>query len=259
MAILKLATWNVNSIRAREKSVLRWLTEESPDVLCIQEIKVENELFPYEPFNEMGYHVSVNGQKTWNGVAVLSRNEPAEVIPDIPGGFLNEQKRVITVKYPGLTVVNVYVPNGGDITLDRFRDKLRFLDELKKYIDTLSSNGSLVVMGDFNVAPEADDVYDPTSLEGKICFHPEERSRFREITSAGMVDIYRIFNPGGKAFSWWDYRAAAFRRNMGMRLDLILLNAAAAENAVSCEIHIEPRKWEKPSDHTPVVLRLEDI
>ncbi len=256
---LKLATWNVNSIRARQESVLRWLSEESPDVLCIQEIKVENELFPTEPFIEEGYNVSVNGEKTWNGVAVLSREEPAEVIRDIPGGSLNQQKRVITVRFPGLTVVNVYVPNGGDITLDRFRDKLRFLDELKEYIEKLSGSESLVVMGDFNVAPEADDVYDPESLDGKLCFHPEERSKFREIISAGMVDIYREFHPAGQAFSWWDYRAAAFRRNMGMRLDLILLNAAAAEQAVSCEIHVEPRKWEKPSDHTPVVLHLEDI
>ncbi|MCD4702645.1 MAG: exodeoxyribonuclease III [Candidatus Aegiribacteria sp.] len=257
--MLKLATWNVNSIRARQGSVLRWLKEESPDVLCIQEIKVENELFPCEPFIENGYSVSVNGQKTWNGVAVLSREEPAEVIRDIPGGSLNQQKRVITVRFPGLTIVNVYVPNGGDITLERFRDKLRFLDELKGYIEKLTVRGSLVVMGDFNVAPEADDVYDPESLEGRICFHSEERSKFRDIISTGMVDIYRKFNPVGKAFSWWDYRAASFRRNMGMRLDLILLNATAAEKAVSCEIQVEPRKWERPSDHTPVVLLLEDV
>ncbi|MCK4806601.1 MAG: exodeoxyribonuclease III [Candidatus Aegiribacteria sp.] len=257
--MLKLATWNVNSIRARQESVLRWLREESPDVLCLQEIKVENELFPSDPFVEEGYYISLNGQKTWNGVAVLSREEPAEVIRDIPGGFLNHQKRVITVRFPGLTVMNVYVPNGGDVMLDRFRDKLSFLDELNDYIQKLSSSGSLIVMGDFNVAPKADDVYDPEYLEGKICFHPEERSKFREIISSGMTDIYRKFNPEGKAFSWWDYRAAAFRRNMGMRLDLILLNAAAAEKAVSCEIQVEPRKWERPSDHTPVVLYLEDI
>ena len=256
---MKLATWNVNSIRARENTVLRWLREESPDILCIQEIKVQNELFPRETFIEEGYFVSVNGQKTWNGVAVLSRKEPEEVIPDLPSGFLREQKRVITLRFPGLTVVNVYVPNGGDVTLDRFGDKLEFLDELKKYIDLLSGSGPLFVMGDFNVAPQADDVYDPEALEGKICFHPEERKRYNEIISSGMVDIYRKFNPDGKAYSWWDYRAAAFRRNIGMRLDLILLNGAAVKKAVSCDIQIEPRKWEKPSDHTPVVLSILDI
>jgi exodeoxyribonuclease III len=256
---LKLATWNVNSIRARQESVLRWLREESPDVLCVQEIKVQTELFPCEPFNAEGYSVSVNGQKTWNGVAVFSRETPSRVIKDLPGGFLSQQKRVITAVFSGITVVNVYVPNGGDITLDRFSDKLEFLDELNKYVTMLSAEGPLAVMGDFNVAPEADDVYDPDSLEGTVCFHPSERRKLREIISAGMVDIYRKFNPDGKAYSWWDYRAAAFRRNHGMRLDLILLNAAAAEKAHSCEIQTEPRKWEKPSDHTPVVLQLEDI
>lgn len=253
---MKLATWNVNSIRAREELVLRWLDEESPDILCLQEIKVENRLFPAEAFTGRGYVLSINGQKTWNGVAVLSRREPEEVVQDLPGGFLQEQKRVITVRFPGLTVVNVYVPNGGEVTLDRFRDKLEFLERLRNYIGDISTEGPLAVMGDFNVAPEEEDVHDPEALNGRVCFHPEERDRLRQILSMGMQDVYRTFNPTGKAYSWWDYRAASFRRNMGMRLDLVLLNSEAAERAVSCRIHTEPRGWTRPSDHAPVVLEM---
>lgn len=254
---MKIATWNVNSIRAREEVVHRWLEASSPDILCIQETKVQDELFPRQGFEEMGYTVSLNVQKTWNGVAVFSKIEPLDVSRDLPGGFLTDQKRLITVEFPNLTVVNVYVPNGGEVNLDRFQDKLKFLEELKDYIETLSNEKPLVLLGDFNVAPEKDDVYDPELLDGRVCFHPEERKRFRDILSSGMTDVYRRFHPEGKAYSWWDYRAAAFRRKMGMRLDLVLLNGPALERAVSCEIDIEPRRWKKPSDHTPVILRME--
>lgn len=253
---MKLVTWNVNSIRAREELVLRWLDEESPDILCMQEIKVENRLFPAEAFTGRGYFLSANGQKTWNGVAVLSRTEPEKVVPDLPEGFLQGQKRVITVRFPDITVVNVYVPNGGDVTLDRFREKLEFLERLRDYIGDISDRGPLAVMGDFNVAPAEDDVHDPETLNGRVCFHPEERKRLRQILSLGMTDVYRTFNPSGKAYSWWDYRAASFRRNLGMRLDLVLLNSEAAGRAVSCRIQVEPREWTRPSDHAPVVLEM---
>lgn len=236
--------------------MLRWLDGESPDILCMQEIKVENRLFPAEAFTGRGYTISANGQKTWNGVAVLSRREPEDVVPDLPGGFLGDQKRVITLRFPSITVVNVYVPNGGDVTLDRFRDKLEFLERLRDYIGDISAEGPLAVMGDFNVAPGEDDVHDPEALNGRVCFHPEERKRLRQILALGMTDVYRAFNPSGKAYSWWDYRAASFRRNMGMRLDLVLLNPEAAGRAVSCRIQVEPRKWTRPSDHAPVVLEM---
>lgn len=254
---LKLATWNVNSIRARQEAVTRWLAEETPDILCMQEIKVENGLFPFEAFREMGYHSAVNGQKTWNGVAILSRSEPVETETGLPDGFLKEQKRVITARFPGLTVVNVYVPNGGDVTLDRFAQKLEFLERLGGYASGLSGRGALVVAGDFNVAPEDDDVYDPVALDGRVCYHPEERKRLRRMLEEGLTDVFRTFNPEGKAYSWWDYRSAAFRRGMGMRLDLVLLNQQALKRATSCEIHVEPRKWERPSDHAPVVLEMD--
>lgn len=254
--MMKLATWNVNSIRARESAVLRWLRDESPDVLCMQELKVQEELFPFDAFSAEGYVCSVNGQKTWNGVAVLSREAPLRIVRDLPGGFLAEQKRVITAEFRDLTVVNVYVPNGGDVTLDRFRDKLRFLEELRDHIAALSPKGPLAVAGDFNVAPGDDDVHDPVSLDGTVCFHPEERRRIREILDSGMTDVFRSYHPAGKAYSWWDYRAAAFRRGMGMRLDLILLNGTAMERAANCRIDTEPRGWDRPSDHVPVVLEL---
>lgn len=238
--------------------VLRWLREESPDVLCMQEIKVENELFPSEPFRELGYSLAVNGQKSWNGVAIASRIGFDDVRKDLPGGFLKEQKRTISAVTGDIRVVNVYVPNGGDVTLDRFQDKLRYLDELGAYADALSAEGPLVVMGDFNVAPGPDDVYDPEALEGSICFHPEERARVSRMIAGGFHDAYRLFNPTGKAFSWWDYRAMAFRRKRGMRLDLVLLNEPATELAEGCEIQADPRKWEKPSDHAPVLLTIQD-
>jgi exodeoxyribonuclease-3 len=255
---VKLATWNVNSIRARLDLVLRWLQEESPDVLCMQEIKVEPGLFPAEPFQELGYHLLVSGQKTWNGVAIASRVEPQEVLEGLPSGFLKEQKRLLSGRIGGMRIVNVYVPNGGDVALDRFADKLRYLDELAAFAAVLSPDGPLVVMGDFNVAPEMDDVYDPVALDGSICFHPEERARLSRMLDSGFVDAYRRFHPAGRAFTWWDYRSMAFRRKMGMRLDLILLNAPAASLAEDCEIQIAPREWEKPSDHAPVVLTLRD-
>lgn len=252
-----MATWNVNSIRARKEVVRRWLEVSSPDILCIQETKVHEELFPGSDFEEMGYTVSLNVQKTWNGVAVFSKSEPLNVTRDLPGGFLSDQKRLITVEFPSLTLVNVYVPNGGEVNLDRFQDKLKFLEELKGYIETISNQKPLVLLGDFNVAPQKEDVYDPELLDGRVCYHPEERKRLSSIMSSGLTDVYRHFHPKGKAYSWWDYRAAAFRRKMGMRLDLVLVNAPAMEKAVSCEIDVEPRGWKKPSDHTPVILQME--
>jgi len=255
---MKLATWNVNSIRARLDLVLRWLGEESPDVLCMQEIKVETGDFPSEPFRELGYHLLVLGQKTWNGVAIASRLEPQEVLEGLPGGFLADQKRLLSARIGSVRVVNVYVPNGGDVLGERFPDKLRYLEELTAFVSVLSRREPLVVMGDFNVAPGPDDVYDPVALYGQLCFHPEERGRLDRMLASGLTDAYRSFHPQGRTFTWWDYRSMAFRRKLGMRLDLILLDAAAAAMAEGCEIRTEPRGWERPSDHAPVVLTLRD-
>jgi exodeoxyribonuclease-3 len=251
-----VATWNVNSIRARIDVVVRWLEEKKPTVLCMQETKVQNDLFPVERFSALGYHLVINGQKTWNGVAIASTIEPGNVSLGLPSGFLPEQKRVITATIAGLRVTCVYVPNGGEVGHERFGQKLVFLDLLAEMAESEESGTPYVMTGDFNVAPGNDDVYDPAELKGAICFHPDERSRIERTIKAGMTDLYRKFNPTGKAFSWWDYRAAGFRRNRGMRLDLMLTNFAATELAVGCLIDTEPRSWEKTSDHTPVVAEL---
>ncbi len=248
-----VATWNVNSIRARIDVVTRWLEEKKPTVLCMQETKVQNDLFPCEPFEVLGYHLVLNGQKTWNGVAIASTIEPVNVSSGLPSGFLPEQKRMVTATIAGLRITSVYVPNGGEIGHDRFGQKLAFLDLLSEMAESEGSGMPYLMAGDFNVAPENDDVWDPEELEGTLCFHPDERSRIRKTMKAGMTDLYRKFNPTGKAFSWWDYRAAGLRRNRGMRLDLMLANAAATGLAGGCEIDIEPRGWDKPSDHTPVI------
>ena len=254
MGRISLATWNVNSIRARLEVVLRWLRENDPDILCLQELKVEESRFPAESFTDLGYHSALNAQKTWNGVATLSRFPFDEIRKGFGSGYLDEQKRLLSVRTAGVRIVNAYVPQGGDPSIDRFGQKLRFLEELRIELESLAgSDEPLALVGDMNVAPEEDDVFDPAELDGLVGFHPEERSRLRNLLEAGFVDLLRRYKPSGKVFSWWDYRGGAFRRNRGMRLDLILTNAALAERATGCEVDAAPRKWDKPSDHVPVV------
>lgn len=233
--------------------VLSWIDSRRPDVLLLQETKVEDSLFPDGPFRERGFDVAFSGQKTLNGVAVLSRSKLDVVRSGLASGFLDDQKRVIVARTAGLTVMSVYVPNGGDPSLERFGDKLAFLGELATEASEGSRGGPFLMAGDFNVAPGDDDVYDPEALDGHICFHPEERSRFRGILDAGLTDLFRKFNPAGRAFSWWDYREGSFRRDAGMRLDHMLVSPGLAGAAVSCRIDREPRGWEKPSDHAPLV------
>lgn len=252
-----VATWNVNSIRARIDVVRRWLEKNEPTVLCMQETKVSNDIFPAEPFQELGYELVINGQKSWNGVAIASKIELEDVSLDLPSGFLPEQKRVVTVTVAGLRIMNVYVPNGSDVEHEKFRQKLHFFDLLEKVAERERNVEPFIMVGDFNVAPEEDDVFDPAALEGTICFHPEERKRISRTIRNGMTDVFRQYNPSGKAFSWWDYRAGGFRRNRGMRLDLILANGMATELVRECSIDLEPRSWERPSDHTPVIAVFE--
>ncbi len=250
---LTVATWNVNSIRARMEQVLSWIDSRHPDVLLIQETKVVDALFPVEPFAERGYKVAFSGQKTLNGVAVASRQGLEVVRTGLASRLLDDQKRVLLARTAGITVMSVYVPNGGDPSLARFAEKLAFLDELAIEASEEAGRGPFLMAGDFNVAPGVEDVYDPVALDGHICFHPEERVRFGGILDAGLTDLFRAFNPAGRAFSWWDYREGSFRRNAGMRLDHLLASPDLAGAAVSCGIDMEPRGWEKPSDHAPVV------
>lgn len=253
---MKIATWNVNSVRARLAHLQTWLSGAAPDVLLLQETKVEDGLFPVEAFRELGYHVLLHGQKTYNGVAAATRIPPEEVSKGLSSGFLSDQARVLRLRLRGITFINVYVPNGGETGTSRFADKLLFLEHLADDAAEAASQGGVVLAGDMNVAPGPDDVHDPEGLDGTVCYHPEERRRFSALLDAGFEDLFRKFNPGGKAYSWWDYRMAGFRRNAGMRLDHVLVTPGLAAGALSCEIDREPRRLEKPSDHAPVVAVL---
>jgi exodeoxyribonuclease III len=254
---LRIATWNVNSVRMRIEPVMRWLESASPDVLLMQETKVEDTLFPAEQLEKAGYAVIRSGQKGLNGVAAAVRMSVSDVRTGLSSGFLSEQKRVLSFSTGSVRIVNAYVPNGGDPSIDRFLHKLEFLEQLGRDCSELALSEEVVLAGDFNVAPGPDDVYDPIGLDGSICFHPEERRRFDDILSLGFSDLFRMHNPSGKAYSWWDYRELSFRRNRGMRLDHVLATAGMASRCSSCGIDREPRGWDKPSDHAPVLAVFE--
>lgn len=247
------ATWNVNSVRARLPHLVQWLSKNPVDVLCLQETKVTDDLFPADSFRELGYSAITHGQKTYNGVAVLSRVPVHDITTGLPSGFLDDQARLVSFTVNGIRILNVYVPNGGDVDLPAFGQKLRWLDELLAYASAI--NGPVMVTGDFNVAPGPDDTHSPQEQDGSVCYHPLERQRLQAFLESGFVDGFRLFHPAGKAYTWWDYRAGAFRRNMGMRLDLVLASESAAGLLLSVENDPEPRTWEKPSDHIPVVFR----
>jgi exodeoxyribonuclease-3 len=254
---LRLATWNVNSIRTRMPSVLRWLKECRPDVLLMQETKVTDYLFPRGPLEEAGYEVAVHGQKRYNGVAMASRLPLEGVAAGLPTGYLSDQARAISATVAGVRLLNVYVPNGATPESPRFAEKLAFLEELERMSGEWDHSLPCIMAGDFNVAPGPDDVFDPGEMEGRVCYHPEERRRLASIVRTGLVDLYRSIRPAGKAYTWWDYRAAAFRRNRGMRLDLLLATPGPASALRSCEIHRDVRSWERPSDHVPVTAEME--
>ncbi len=248
---IKIATWNVNSVRARLPVIIRWLNKEQPDVLCMQELKATNEQFPFDVFENLGYHCQVNGQVRWNGVAIISRLPISDVETDL-SGFLPEQKRMISASVHGIKLINVYVPNGGEVSNPRFQEKLEYYQVLRNY--ALKFNKPTIILGDFNVAPNDIDTHSPEEQNGSICFHPLEREEINLFHSAGFTDVFRKLHDDEKAFTWWDYRAASFRRNRGMRLDLVLVNKAAENLITSCVIDKAPREWEKPSDHTPVIF-----
>lgn len=253
--ILTAATWNVNSVRARLPHVTRWLSDNPVEILCLQETKVTDEAFPREPFQEMGYHSTVHGQKSYNGVAVLSRVPLSEVSRGLPSGFLGEQARLLEFSCKGVRFLNAYVPNGGSVELPAFQDKLRWLKELQE--EAAHPGQPVIVMGDFNVAPEPIDTHSPEEQDGTVCFHPLERERIRSFLDAGFTDVFRFVNPGERSYTWWDYRAGAFRRNLGMRLDLVLASGAGMDLVRHVRIDPSPRGWERPSDHVPVEFGLD--
>jgi len=250
---MRIASWNVNSIRARQDRLLRWLEKQRPDALCLQELKVEDEAFPFDALREAGYHAVAHGQRTYNGVAILARDPAVDIVAGIPG-FDDEQKRVLAATVGNVRVIDVYVPNGQTVGSDKFEYKLRWFAALREYVTgELARHPYVVVLGDFNVAPEDRDVHDPKAWEGSVHVSPPERAALQALQGVGLVDCFRLFEQPEKTFSWWDYRMMAFRRNAGLRIDLILASAALAQKCGGCHIDKAPRKLERPSDHTPVV------
>lgn len=249
---MKIASWNVNSVRQRLGHVKDWLEAAQPDVLALQEIKVVTEDFPAAEFESIGYHCAVDGQKAYNGVALLSRLPPDEVVRGLPG-FADDQRRVLAGTYDGLRLYNLYVPNGQSVGSEKFAYKLRWLTALHEHLrEALTRHGKIAVVGDFNIAPEDRDVHDPAQWRDQILCSEPERERLRALLDLGFVDVFRCFEQPEQAFSWWDYRAGAFRRNRGLRIDLILVSPALAAAATGSGIDAGPRGREQPSDHTPV-------
>ena len=253
---MKLATWNVNSLKVRLPQVLDWLASNPINVLCLQETKQQDADFPEDELMAAGYHSVFAGQKTYNGVAILSREEPSDVQMGIPG-FEDEQRRVIAATFGEIRVVDVYIPNGQSIDSDKYQYKLGWLEALHDWLkQELVRYPKLVLLGDYNIAPEDRDVHDPAAWAGNVLVSEPERNAFRALVSLGLKDSYRLFEQPEKTFSWWDYRMMAFRRNTGMRIDHILISEALVSQCKSCIIDKAPRKLERPSDHTPVVVEL---
>lgn len=251
---MKLATWNVNSLKVRLPHLLDWLASAQPDVVCLQETKLQDHDFPQAELQQAGYCVVFSGQKTYNGVAILSKSPPVDVQCGIPG-FEDEQKRVIAATVDGVRVVCIYVPNGQSVDSDKYHYKLKWLAALRTWLqEELAQHPRLALLGDYNIAPEDRDVYDPQAWQGNVLVSEPERDAFRALEQLGLRDSFRLFEQPEKSYSWWDYRAMAFRRNMGLRIDHILVSPALECRA--CNIDKAPRKLERPSDHTPVVAEV---
>jgi len=253
----RLATWNVNSLKVRLPHLLDWLARMRPDAMCLQETKTEDAGFPAEALRAAGYQAAFSGQKTYNGVAILSRGALADVGHGIPR-FADDSKRVIAATVGGIRLLSIYAPNGQAVGSDKYAYKLRWYEALAAWMkDELAQRPRLALAGDFNVAPEDRDVHDPKRWEGQVHVSAPEREAFRRLLGAGFADAFRLFPQPEKEFSWWDYRLAAFQRNWGLRIDEILLSPGLAKLCRGASIDKTPRRLERPSDHAPVVADLE--
>ena len=253
---MRLATWNVNSLAVRLPQVLDWLAAHQPDVLVLQETKLTDDKFPAAEFQAAGWQCAWFGQKTYNGVAILSRQPALDLQRNIPG-LDDPQARVITGTVAGLRVVGAYVPNGQSPDSDKYVYKLGWLDAMCLWLaDELKRHPQLVLMGDFNIAPEDQDVHDPVAWAGQILCTDDERARFKALAGLGLVDAYRLFEQPPRTWSWWDYRNLAFRKNQGLRIDHILVSSALVPMVSACSIDKQPRRNERPSDHAPVLVDL---
>jgi exodeoxyribonuclease-3 len=253
---MKIAAWNVNSLNVRLPHVLDWLAANQPDVLCLQETKQEDSKFPYEALKEAGYNAIHSGQKTYNGVAILSPHTIINIEYGI-AGFEDEQKRVISATINGVRIVCVYIVNGQAVDSEKYEYKMRWLTALNSWLaGELQKYPKLAVLGDYNIAPDDRDCHDPAAWVGQILVSPPEREHFQRLLQLGLHDSFRLFEQPEKSFSWWDYRMMGFRRNFGMRIDHILVSDALKASCKAAYIDKAPRKLERPSDHTPVVLEL---
>jgi exodeoxyribonuclease-3 len=250
---MKIATWNVNSLKVRLPHVLDWLAASQTDILCLQETKTIDENFPVDDIEATGYHVVFSGQKTYNGVAIISKEEAADIITDV-AGLDDPQRRILGATIGGVRVLNLYVVNGQEVGSEKYAHKLHWLDKVTDYIsEQLQQFERFVVLGDFNIAPDDRDVHDPEAWHERILCSTPEREALQKILDLGLVDTFRLFDQEEQSYSWWDYRAAGFRRNRGLRIDLVLASKALADSCRTCSIDKEPRRLERPSDHTPVI------
>jgi exodeoxyribonuclease-3 len=253
---MKLATWNVNSLKVRLPHVLEFLTEHKPDALCLQETKSEDANFPAADMAAAGYQVIFAGQKTYNGVAILSRALAQDVTLGIPD-YDDPQKRVLAATVDGVRVVCVYVPNGESVESEKYQYKLNWLTRLNAWVkQDLATHSKLALLGDYNIAPEDRDVYDPNIWQGKVLFSEPEKTAFRDLLALGLQDSFRMFEQTDRSYSWWDYRMNGFKRNLGLRIDHILLSPELAKSCKSCAIDKTMRAKERPSDHAPVIAEI---
>ena len=251
--MIRIATWNVNSLRVRLPHVLQWLEAEQPDVLALQETKLVDINFPIEEIQNAGYHAVYAGQKTYNGVAILSKEIATDTVFSFPS-FDDPQRRILCSTINDIKILNLYVPNGSEVGSDKFKYKLEWFSHLHLFVkNLLEKYKKVILLGDFNIAPDDRDVYDPKEWEGKVLVSEAERDGFRQLLELGLTDSFRIFNQGEGCFSWWDYRAAAFRRNHGLRIDHILTSEGLTNKCIKCWIDKSPRSLERPSDHAPVI------
>ena len=254
---MKIATWNVNSMKVRLPHVLEWLDANSPDVLVLQEIKQVAEAFPAEELESAGYRSIASGQKTYNGVAVISRSAATDAVTDFPG-FDDPQRRILATTIDGVRVIDLYVPNGSEVGSEKYAYKLGWLEALHGFLEAeLQQHDKLVVLGDFNIAPADADVYDAEKWGDGILCSPAEREALARLLDLGLCDVFRNFEQPEMTFSWWDYRRAGFRRNAGLRIDLILASPPMAAACTGSYVDKEPRAWERPSDHAPVIAEFE--
>ncbi|MEM7027728.1 MAG: exodeoxyribonuclease III [Pseudomonadota bacterium] len=253
----KIASWNVNSLKVRLPHVSDWLTSAKPDVLALQETKSTDENFPVNAIEELGYQVSFTGQKTYNGVAIISKSKQNMIANELPV-YDDPQKRVLACSIDDIIILDLYVPNGSEVDSEKYRYKLEWFSHLHPFVDSLlEQNSKVIILGDFNIAPEDKDVHDPAEWEGSVLVSDKERAEFRQLIDKGFVDTFRLFEQADESFSWWDYRAAAFRRNRGLRIDHVLASRELQACCIKSYIDKEPRKLERPSDHTPVVAEFD--